>query len=182
MYKKALYVTLLFSGCVDVASLPNVLDSPSTQHPGFTDALTRQGIASGRPRPLSMHEIAEDNVRVNSLVSFCPDRSCVATWDAWLTPNDLAGNGYRGDCEDYVLAKYYRLRVLGVPAQDLRVAIVLPNDGGVHAVLGVRHSDVWYILDNLTDEVLPARDVTHYKAHVSFNEDSPISGLRTEAD
>ncbi len=53
-----------------------------------------------------------------------------------------------GDCEDYASSKYFMLRELGHPAEDLRVVVARSRElGGVHAVLAVKRPDgtVWLL-------------------------------------
>ncbi len=45
----------------------------------------------------------------------------------------------RGDCEDYAVAKYFMLRELGFPAEDMRVVVTWERrERGYHAVLALR--------------------------------------------
>lgn len=179
---RMLLLSLLLSGCAGAADLENVLNSPSTQHERFADALERQPIKRVPAAHLSLAQLQTLNEAVNTRMSFCPDWECTGSTDTWLTPIELQRNGWRGDCEDGALAKYYALSNAGMPPHDLRIAIVLPDEGGVHAILGARLNGVWYILDNMTDDVLAADLLHHYKGHVSFNENTPMPGLHTEAE
>jgi predicted transglutaminase-like cysteine proteinase len=89
--------------------------------------------------------------------------------DYWATPFEFFRRS--GDCEDYAIAKYRSLRLLGLPADQLRMVVVqdvvrdLP-----HAVLAVYLEDEVYILDNQTDAVLPQARVPHYVPYYSVNE------------
>ncbi len=53
-----------------------------------------------------------------------------------------------GDCEDYAIAKYVALQMAGIPAEDLRIVVVLELNGEGHAVASVRLDGHWLILDN----------------------------------
>ena len=57
-----------------------------------------------------------------------------------------------GDCEDYAVAKYFLLRELGFPAEDMRVLVTYDRSVRAHhAVLAVRREDgsSWLLeLDN----------------------------------
>lgn len=90
--------------------------------------------------------------------------------DYWETPYEFME--INGDCEDYAIAKYYSLRALGVSADKLRVIIVQDlNLGGIiHAVLGVYMPDGLYILDNQSQQVLPALKIYHYRPIYGVNE------------
>lgn len=87
----------------------------------------------------------------------------------WATPNEFLR--LSGDCEDYSITKYYALRQLGVPAERMRIVMLLDTIRGIaHSVLTVRQGEETYVLDNLTDMVLPHRRYDHYKPQYSVNE------------
>lgn len=93
--------------------------------------------------------------------------------DYWATPVEmLASNG--GDCEDYSIAKYFSLRELGVPAQNLRITYVRALKLNVaHMVLAyypTPEADP-YILDNLTDKMQRASERTDLEPVYSFNDE-----------
>jgi predicted transglutaminase-like cysteine proteinase len=68
----------------------------------------------------------------------------------WSYPDN--GNG---DCEDYALLKRKMLLEEGFPLQSLLLTIVRNRSGEAHAVLMVRTDHGDFVLDNLTDEMLP---------------------------
>lgn len=93
--------------------------------------------------------------------------------DYWASPVEmLASNG--GDCEDYSIAKYFSLRELGVPAQNLRITYVRALKLNVaHMVLAyypTPDADP-YILDNLTDKIQRASERTDLEPVYSFNDE-----------
>ena len=89
--------------------------------------------------------------------------------DYWATPLEFFRRS--GDCEDYAIAKYQSLRLLGLPPEALRLVVVQDTVRDLpHAVLAVYLADEVYILDNLTDAVLPQRRVTNYVPYYSVNE------------
>jgi predicted transglutaminase-like cysteine proteinase len=58
----------------------------------------------------------------------------------WVTLIDFLRRG--GDCEDYATAKYFLLRELGVPAEDMRVVVTWDRSArAYHAVLAVRRAN-----------------------------------------
>ncbi|MFF7709455.1 cysteine protease LapG [Pseudomonas sp. NPDC007930] len=95
----------------------------------------------------------------NRQLSFRSDQQVWGVEDYWATPVEALVKG-AGDCEDYAIAKYFSLRRLGVPAQNLRITYVkaLQQRNQAHMVL------TWYsepsadplVLDNLRGEILPA--------------------------
>ena len=79
--------------------------------------------------------------------------------DYWELPFD--GGGDAGDCEDYALQKRQLLTSLHMPASALSVAIVKTAWNEPHAVLLVRTDAGAYVLDNLTSEIKPWKDVSY---------------------
>lgn len=93
--------------------------------------------------------------------------------DYWATPFEMMDvDG--ADCEDYAISKFYSLRRLGVPGDQMRLMIVQDlNLGGIiHAVLGVYDGDDLLILDNQVTQVMPALKIYHYRPIYSVNENS----------
>ncbi len=60
-----------------------------------------------------------------------------------------------GDCEDYALTKRDKLIRSGFPTSAVLMATATVPGMGEHAVLVVRTDAGDYVLDNLTDKVLP---------------------------
>ncbi|MGN6149823.1 MAG: transglutaminase-like cysteine peptidase [Rhizomicrobium sp.] len=70
--------------------------------------------------------------------------------DYWTIPAD----GF-GDCEDYALAKRKALIAVNFSPRALRIAVARSKTGEPHAVLTVATDHGDYVLDNLTNAVLP---------------------------
>lgn len=97
------------------------------------------------------------------------DREVYGAPDYWATPEEFMTRS--GDCEDYGIAKYYTLRQLGFSPEQLRLVVVQDRIRGIgHAVLAVYLDEGVYILDNLTDQVLPHTTYRHYLPQYSVNE------------
>ncbi len=93
--------------------------------------------------------------------------------DYWATPLEFIGQG-AGDCEDFSIAKYMTLQMLGVPAEKIRMIYVRANVGGVseaHMVLGYFETPTAepQILDNLIGSIRPASSRTDLSPVFSFN-------------
>lgn len=93
--------------------------------------------------------------------------------DYWATPLEFMGTG-AGDCEDYSIAKYMTLQMLGVPAEKLRMIYVrakLGNEVVAHMVLGYYDTPTAepMILDNLIGNIRPAATRTDLAPVFSFN-------------
>ena len=78
--------------------------------------------------------------------------------DYWATPIEALVKG-AGDCEDYSLAKYFTLRYLGIPSEQLRItyvkALALNQAHMVLTYYPTPSSDP-LVLDNLVAEIRPA--------------------------
>jgi len=89
--------------------------------------------------------------------------------DYWETPFQFLRRG--GDCEDYAIAKYLALAELGVPTDDMRIAIVQDQNLGIaHAILVVTVDGKSWVLDNQISKVVPATSIRHYRPVYSVNE------------
>ena len=87
----------------------------------------------------------------------------------WASPLEFLSRS--GDCEDYAIFKYALLRHLGLPAEALRVVLLRQSRGRpAHAVLAVYLAGEVFILDNLSELVLPHGRLPDYQALYSFNE------------
>ena len=100
---------------------------------------------------------------VNDLLNRVPQVSDSAHWgvaDYWATPAELvASNG--GDCEDFVIAKYFALKESGIPAEKLRLTYVKSFQAGKienHMVLAYYSTPEAepMLLDNVQPQMLPA--------------------------
>jgi predicted transglutaminase-like cysteine proteinase len=119
---------------------------------------------------------AEKLRQVNSFfnrITFLSDQEHWGQEDYWATPLEmLATNG--GDCEDYSIAKYFTLKTLGVDQDKLRITYVkalrLNQAHMVLAYYATPDADP-LILDNLTNDILPASRRTDLYPVYSFNGD-----------
>jgi predicted transglutaminase-like cysteine proteinase len=88
--------------------------------------------------------------------------------DHWASPNEFLKKS--GDCEDYSIIKYFALQQLGFEMKDLRIVVVKDRIRNIdHAVLAVYLDDSAYILDNLSNLVLPHGRYRHYIPQYSVN-------------
>lgn len=94
--------------------------------------------------------------------------------DYWATPLEFMGRG-TGDCEDFSIAKYITLQMLGVGNDRLRLIYVRAKVGSTtsvaHMVLGFypQPTDEPLILDNLISSVRPASMRSDLTPVYSFN-------------
>lgn len=74
--------------------------------------------------------------------------------DKWQLPLELLEGA--GDCEDFAIAKYFALRQLGVPDEDLRIIVAQePTSGAGHAFLAVMVEGRELILDYDVSKPVP---------------------------
>ncbi|MCC7305249.1 MAG: transglutaminase-like cysteine peptidase [Alphaproteobacteria bacterium] len=120
-------------------------------------------------RELPLRDMA---AKVNSLMNEKPYILDSRNWgksDYWETPVEFLQRG--GDCEDFAISKYVSLRMLGVPEERLRVAIVHDKVKNIpHAVLAVYTDDgSVYILDNQNKSLVEGSGEGRYRPIFSIN-------------
>ncbi len=117
--------------------------------------------------------LEEVNNFFNSEIPFRDDLKHWQRIDYWATPYEsLVTDG--GDCEDYVIAKYYSLLRLGVSSSKLRITYVKALDyNQAHMVLTYFSAPgvIPVVLDNLTSRIRPATERKDLKPVYSFNGD-----------
>ncbi|MBY6095805.1 transglutaminase-like cysteine peptidase [Ferrimonas balearica] len=175
---------------VFLLSLPLRADSPSEPwrryfSPQRLDALGQRFGAEGRDRAEALGQFLDREVaaarpvpeqlqRVNDYfngLTFVDDQTHWGQPDYWATPLEFVASG-GGDCEDFAIAKYFTLRVLGVPADKLRLtyakAVTLNQ---AHMVLTYLPSPngMPLVLDNLNPDILPGSERPDLVPVYSFN-------------
>jgi predicted transglutaminase-like cysteine proteinase len=117
-------------------------------------------------------EPMEQLISVNRYFNRWPYRLDIDVYgvvDYWATPGEFLR--LSGDCEDYSISKYYALRKLGFPVNDMRVVLLKDTIRNIsHAVLAVKLDDDFFILDNMSDLVLTHLKYKHYVPQYSVNE------------
>ena len=131
---------------------------------------------------------AERLKRVNDFfnrnIIFGDDTAVWGQLDYWATPLETIGRG-AGDCEDFVIVKFYTLRLMGVPVEKLRLIYVQARTG-ISAVTPTQAHMVlaFYpapdaeplVLDNLIGEIRPASRRTDLSPVFSFNMQGIFAG------
>ena len=129
-----------------------------------------------------IHQHRNSNVSVKLKVvnqffnklEFIDDQKMWGQADYWATPVEFLGRG-GGDCEDFSIAKYFTLRELNMPQEQLRLTYVKTRK------LQQAHMVVSYykkpeaeplILDNLDKKIKPARLRRDLIPAYSFNGDN----------
>ena len=117
------------------------------------------------------------NAYFNGRVRWIDDQITWGVVDYWATPLEMLGRG-QGDCEDYVIAKYFSLKNLGVPVSKMRLTYARARIGGPASTITQAHMVLAYyaspdaeplILDNLISEMRPASRRADLAAVFSFN-------------
>ncbi len=99
----------------------------------------------------------------------------------WASPLEFLTRS--GDCEDYAIFKYALLRHLGLPMDALRVVLLRQvGNTRAHAVLAAQVDGTTYILDNLSELVLPPEALVNYRPVISFNEERRWAHITTPPD
>jgi len=124
---------------------------------------------------------AEKLRRVNDLFNrqmrWADDRTVWGQEEYWATTLESIGMG-AGDCEDFVIAKYFTLQELGVSVEKLRFTYVRAVRGPTDDPQGLAHMVLSYyaspasepmVLDNLIGEIRPASVRTDLRPVFTFN-------------
>lgn len=110
----------------------------------------------------------------NRAMLFASDDAAWGQADYWATPTEFMHRG-RGDCEDFAIAKYVSLRMLGLSAQSLRLMYVHASVGATkpfaHMVLGYfpEGEAEPVVLDNMVDSIRPLSVRSDLTVVYSFN-------------
>ena len=162
--------SLLLSGALITAILPGtqlagplvgkeMLSKLQTQ---YSEQAYQRGLAINRLLArLEGEDIQIQLTEVNRFFNRFEYREDQAHWgqqDYWATPNEFIGT-HMGDCEDFVIAKYFALRKLGVPDERLYLTYVKALKQNIaHMVLSYfpTPSSIPQILDNYNPDILTA--------------------------
>lgn len=136
------------------------------------------GRASGLPEREKLHRI---NDFFNRNIIFDDDINVWGQTDYWATPLETLGRG-RGDCEDFSIAKYYSLKLAGVPVGRMRLIYVKAKLRGTlvaHMVLAYYPSPSAepLVLDNLDPQIKPASKRPDLVPVFSFNSQGIYAGV-----
>ncbi|WP_425482353.1 transglutaminase-like cysteine peptidase [Alteromonas profundi] len=123
---------------------------------------------------LESEDVDEKLFEVNRFFNRFEFVSDIQHWrkaDYWATPIEFIATG-AGDCEDYVIAKYFSLLELGVPESKLRLMYVTALKlKQPHMVLAYYNTptSVPLVLDNINKRILPASKRRDLAPIYSFN-------------
>ncbi|MDK2062205.1 transglutaminase-like cysteine peptidase [Aliarcobacter butzleri] len=144
----------------------------STQKSFILKRLAKYEEVRSKARNLDINKkLTQINLFINgSLAEF--DNASMGIDDYWMTPKEFFIKGH-GDCEDYVIAKYFTLLELGVKKENLYPAIVkVEGSASLHLVLlyveDKNKSPL--VLDNLSFKILPFSKRIDLTPIAAFNE------------
>lgn len=122
-------------------------------------------------------QVRRVNDFVNAHITYTEDSDAWGVDDYWATPLESLGRGV-GDCEDYAIAKYFSLLILGIPVDNLRITYVRARTGDADNPTFIAHMVLAYyptveseplILDNLVGNVMPASQRSDLYPIFGFN-------------
>ncbi len=121
----------------------------------------------------------------NRNIVFGDDTAVWTQEDYWATPLETLGKGL-GDCEDFVIAKYFTLKEMGVESNKLRLIYVRAKTGSSDSTALQAHMVLAYyakpeseplVLDNLIGDIRPASRRPDLVPVFSFNSEGIFTGV-----
>jgi predicted transglutaminase-like cysteine proteinase len=152
-----------------------VLKKVETKYGG--QAKKRVEALNGLMLSLQTSQESEKLERVNAFfnqMQFVSDEVLWKQKDYWATRMEFIGKG-AGDCEDFVIAKYFTLKQLGIPTDKLFFTYVKAvKFQQAHMVLTYFETptSVPLVLDNINFKILPATQRGDLIPVYSFNGDA----------
>jgi len=107
----------------------------------------------------------------NKNIQYKTDEALWKQKDYWATPLESLGVGM-GDCEDYVIAKYFTLIALGMPEDKIRLMYVRQrtvNQPHMVLIYIEKPNQIPFVLGNFNTKLLPANKRTDLTPIYSFN-------------
>ena len=107
----------------------------------------------------------------NKRIVFVNDINLYGVEDYWATPVEFLSRG-AGDCEDYAIAKYFSLKMMGVAEEKIRIAYVKSLQYNMFHMVMVYYSNPGaepLILDSLVDSIKPASERRDLLPIFTFN-------------
>lgn len=127
-------------------------------------------------------KLKEVNIFFNR-VNYKDDIDVFGKSDYWATPYEFLAKD-EGDCEDYVIAKYFALLDLGIPSNKLYFTYVrIKGYDTAHMVLTYfdTKDSMPLVLDSLNKHLLPASQRTDLTPVYNFNPNILKDGKKTQA-
>ena len=116
-------------------------------------------------------------------VGYGDDKKVYGVNDYWATPYEFLARD-KGDCEDYVIGKYFALKHLGIPTSKMFLSYVRV-DGAKDAHMVLTYFDTPssepLVLDSIRRIIFPASKRTDLKPIYNFNPNILDNGGKTAA-
>jgi len=137
-----------------------------------------------RQQPVDV-KLRKVNEFFNRRLEFADDQTVWGKSDYWATPFESMTK-VKGDCEDFVIAKYFSLLELAVPDEQLRLIYVRARLGGPQSAIQQAHMVLAFyatpdadplILDNLITDIRPAARRSDLSPVFSFNRQGVFAGV-----
>jgi predicted transglutaminase-like cysteine proteinase len=144
-----------------------------------------QNLIQGNRTTGDAERLKRANDFFNRQILFGDDMVIWGQEDYWATPLETLGKG-SGDCEDFVIAKYFTLREMGVESNKLRLIYVRAKTGSTESTASQAHMVLAYypkpeseplVLDNLIGDIRPASRRTDLVPVFSFNSEGIFTGV-----
>ena len=163
--------------------MPNSHSAQSFIDDKMLERLNQQFNAQARQRGIALNnllaklankDVNQQLIEVNRFFNqftYKNDKNLWGQKDYWATPEEFIGLN-SGDCEDFVVAKYFALRSLGVPDKQLYLTYVkAARENIAHMVLShfETPNSIPLLLDNYNPQILPASKRRDLLPVYSFN-------------
>lgn len=144
---------------------------------GAAAVMAWRGLLTSSSSQPEVSKLRQVNDFFNRRTRFAEDSEIWGMPDYWATPLETLGRG-AGDCEDFAIAKYVTLTLLGVPSGKLRLTYVKARIGGPQSSIVQAHMVLSYypapedeplVLDNLISDIRPASRRPDLATIFSFN-------------
>ena len=114
------------------------------------DRVVKAYYAKTPPLPLTVIKKINNDINKYPYIS---DMDNYGVAEYWATPEEFYAHG-GGDCEDYAIAKYFRLLDEGMPVKDMAIVVgTKPNPPTPHAALQISYKGKKIYLDNLSNNL-----------------------------
>ena len=144
-----------------------------------------QSLVSNNKATSDADRLKRANDFFNRNITFGDDAAVWNQEDYWATPLESLGKG-SGDCEDFVIAKYFTLKEMGVESAKLRLIYVRAKTGSTDSTALQAHMVLVYyarpeaeplVLDNLIADIRPASRRPDLVPVFSFNSEGIFTGV-----
>ncbi|WP_426211232.1 transglutaminase-like cysteine peptidase [Massilia sp. TWP1-3-3] len=178
--------TMLLAAAIDGARLPARVQAAAAGSNALRD--WAKMLDDNRQQTTDI-KLIKVNEFFNRRIAFADDLAVWGKSDFWATPFETMTKG-KGDCEDFVIAKYFSLLDMNVPDVQLRLIYVRARLGGPSSSLQQAHMVLAYyptpdadpmILDNLITDIRPAARRADLTPVFSFNRLGVFAGAAAGA-